>query len=76
MNAADKRTSYQRSHHPIKVVEHKCCNTVTDEDGLCTSCGRYLSRKAAHLPNNTGELGWTEYYADGTVFNATTANRK
>lgn len=76
MNATNKRTAYQRNHHPIKVVERKCRNTVTDEDSLCASCGRYLSRRAAHLPNTTGELGWTEHYSDGSTFDCTDANRK
>jgi hypothetical protein len=71
-----RRTAFQRSHHPIKVVERKCRNTEISEDGLCTSCSRELNRRVAHLPNRTGELGWTEHYSDGSTFDCTDANRK
>lgn len=71
-----RRTAYQRSHQPTKVVERKCRNTEANEDGLCTSCGRYLNRAVAHLPNTTGQLGWTEHYADGSTFDSSNTNRK
>lgn len=73
---ASTRTAYQRSHHPIKVVERKCHNTETSKDGLCTTCSRYLNRTVAHLPNTTGALGWIEHYADGSTFNSTNTDRK
>lgn len=63
-----KRTAYQRSHYPTKVLQVKCTNLELDEGDQCTACRRWLRRRVPHTPNITGSLGWIEYYADGTTY--------
>lgn len=63
-----RRTSYQLGHRPVSVLQVKCTNTDLDGNNQCTSCGRWLRRRAPHNPNVTGSLGWTEHYADGSTY--------
>ena len=62
-----RRTKYQMTHAPVRTLENKCTSTDLDARGLCTACGRLLSRRIAHNPNRTGSLGWTAHYGDGST---------
>lgn len=61
-----KKTEYQKTHKPVKVVENKCSGKP-GIDGLCGWCGRAIKRAGKHFPNMSGHLGYTEVYADGST---------
>jgi hypothetical protein len=63
-----RRTAYQRTHYPTRIIQMKCVNLELDEDDLCTACGRWLQRRVVHNPNVIGSLGWVEHYADGSTY--------
>lgn len=65
--ATKRRTKYQMTHLPVRVLEVKCTNMDRNDRGHCTSCGRILSRRVPHNPNYSGSLGWIEHYADGST---------
>lgn len=64
---AQRRTKYQMTHRPVRVLEIKCTSTDRDSRGHCAACGRDVTRRVPHNPNWTGSLGWTAYYADGST---------
>lgn len=72
-----RRTTYQRTHRPVRVVEVLCTSRAPLTDlGYCPDCKRVLKRGGrAHKPGRTGSLGWVEQYADGSSRYVTDAER-
>lgn len=63
-----RRTAYQRTHRPARVVEVLCASRAPLVNGFCPDCHRHLWRGGRdHKPNQYGALGLIEYYADGST---------
>jgi hypothetical protein len=62
------RSRFQRAHRPTRVLAVKCTSRRPRVGGCCPDCNRYLERTVDHIPNQPGQLGWIEYYADGTTY--------
>jgi hypothetical protein len=63
-----RRTRYQSTHFPVRVLEVLCTSRKPLDRGFCPDCDRYLLRGGRdHKPNRTGSLGRVEHYADGST---------
>lgn len=64
-----RRTRYQMTHYPVRVLEVLCTSRAPlDDQWCCPDCGRHLQRGGRdHKPNRIGSLGRVEYYADGST---------
>ena len=68
-----KRSRYQATHRPTKVVEVECPEVDAFEayganHVRCTVCDRVLRRRVSHQPNVDGAFGWLEHYSDGSTY--------
>lgn len=66
--SAPRRTRYQATHFPARVLEVLCTSRAPLAQGFCPDCCRHLLRGGRdHKPDRPGSLGTVEYYADGSV---------